>query len=70
MEDNSATIILQTNIMGGMHLVILGEVVSIASCMCNLELHDKWLPFMSGISDVIDLYFTPSLSNSLILPTS
>lgn len=47
--------ILDVNIMGGMHLVILGAGASIASYLRSPELHGKQLPSMNGLSDVIDL---------------
>ena len=48
-------VISDANIMGGMHLVILGAGASIASCLRNPELHGKKLPSMNGLSDVIDM---------------
>lgn len=48
-------VISEANIMGGMHLVILGAGASIASCLRNPEFHGKQLPSMNGLSDVIDL---------------
>lgn len=47
--------IREAQIMGGLHLVILGAGASIASCFRNSELNGRKLPSMNDLPKVVDL---------------